>query len=81
LYWLTNTATSAVRLYWKNARSIVAVLASGHLAPELFLAVAFTVSPQEIFQAPRGWAEKVYPKLELATYIVEKGNPLINLAE
>ena len=31
--------------------------------PELTLPVAFTVFPDEIFQAPRSWAEKVYPNL------------------
>jgi hypothetical protein len=33
LYWLTNTATSAARLYWENAQSIVAALASGQKPP------------------------------------------------
>ena len=61
LYWLTNTATSAARMYWEGARSTAA--ASGHAPPEVSLAVAFTVFPDEIFQAPRSWAEKVYPNL------------------
>jgi pimeloyl-ACP methyl ester carboxylesterase len=63
LYWLTNTATSSARLYWENAQSIVAAIASGQKPPELSLPVAFTVFPGEIFQAPRSWAEKVYPNL------------------
>jgi pimeloyl-ACP methyl ester carboxylesterase len=63
LYWLTNTATSSARLYWENAQSIVAAIASGQKPPELSLPVAFTVFPDEIFQAPRSWAEKVYPNL------------------
>jgi pimeloyl-ACP methyl ester carboxylesterase len=63
LYWLTNTATSAARLYWENAQSIVAALVSGQKPPELSLPVGFTVFPDEIFQAPRSWAEKVYPNL------------------
>jgi pimeloyl-ACP methyl ester carboxylesterase len=63
LYWLTNTATSSARLYWENAQSIVAAIASGKKPPELSLPVAFTVFPDEIFQAPRSWAEKVYPNL------------------
>jgi len=58
-----NTATSAARLYWENARSIVAAIASGQKPPELSLPVAFTVFPGEIFQAPRSWADKVYPNL------------------
>jgi pimeloyl-ACP methyl ester carboxylesterase len=63
LYWLTNTSTSAARLYWENFQSIAAAIASGQKPPELSLPVAFTVFPGEIFQAPRSWAEKVYPNL------------------
>ena len=63
LYWLTNTATSAARMYWEGARSTAAAAAAGHAPPEVSLPVAFTVFPDEIFQAPRSWAEKVYPNL------------------
>ncbi len=63
LYWLTNTATSSARLYWEQFRVIFAAIASGQKPPEISLPVAFTVFPQEIFQAPRAWAEKVYPNL------------------
>jgi pimeloyl-ACP methyl ester carboxylesterase len=63
LYWLTNTATSSARLYWESFRAIFAAIASGQKPPELSLPVAFTVFPGEIFQAPRSWAEKVYPNL------------------
>jgi pimeloyl-ACP methyl ester carboxylesterase len=63
LYWLTNTATSSARLYWETGRTAVAAATSGEKPPELTLPVAFTVFPGEIFQAPRDWAEKVYPNL------------------
>ena len=63
LYWLTGTATSAARLYWEETQSILAALASGQKPAKLSLPVAFTVFPSEIFQAPRSWAEKVYPNL------------------
>jgi pimeloyl-ACP methyl ester carboxylesterase len=63
LYWLTGTATSSARLYWESGRSIAALVASGKKPPELKLPVGFTVFPGEIFQAPRSWAEKVYPNL------------------
>jgi pimeloyl-ACP methyl ester carboxylesterase len=63
LYWLTNTATSAARLYWENYQVILASFTSTEKPPKLTLPVAFTVFPQEIFQAPRSWAEKVYPNL------------------
>src|SRR2546427_1283374 len=63
LYWLTSTATSAARLYWEETQSIGAALASGQAPPKLSLPVGFTVFPSEIIQAPRSWAEKVYPNL------------------
>jgi pimeloyl-ACP methyl ester carboxylesterase len=63
LYWLTNTATSAARLYWEGFRTINAALEAGKNPPKLSLPVAFTVFPDEIFKAPRSWAEKVYPNL------------------
>ena len=63
LYWLTSTATSAARLYWEETQSIGAALASGQKPPKLSLPVGFTVFPSEIIQAPRSWAEKVYPNL------------------
>jgi len=47
-------------MYWESARSTAA--AAGP-PPEVSLPVAFTVFPGEIFQAPRSWAEKVYPNL------------------
>ena len=72
LYWLTNTATTAARLYWEETQSTIRALSSGKTPPKLTLPVAFTVFPNEIFQAPRTWAEKVYPNL---TYFntVDKG--------
>jgi pimeloyl-ACP methyl ester carboxylesterase len=63
LYWLTHTATSSARLYWETGRSATAAAASGEKPPKLSLPVGFTVFPGEIFQAPRSWAEKVYPDL------------------
>jgi pimeloyl-ACP methyl ester carboxylesterase len=61
LYWLTNTATSAARMYWEGARSTAA--AAGQPPPQVSLPAAFTVFPGEIFQAPRSWVEQVYPHL------------------
>jgi pimeloyl-ACP methyl ester carboxylesterase len=63
LYWLTDTATSAGRIYWEETTGITAALKSGQAPPKLSLPVGFTVFPNEIFQAPRSWAEKVYPNL------------------
>jgi pimeloyl-ACP methyl ester carboxylesterase len=50
-------------MYWEAARSTAAAVAAGQLPPEVSLPVAFTVFPGEIFQAPRSWAERVYPNL------------------
>jgi pimeloyl-ACP methyl ester carboxylesterase len=56
LYWLTNTAVSASRLYWEykggffNAKGVT-------------IPVATTVFPSEQYQAPRSWAEQAYPNL------------------
>jgi pimeloyl-ACP methyl ester carboxylesterase len=56
LYWLTNTAVSSARLYWESK---LAFFAPKHVA----LPVAVSVFPDEIYAAPRSWAEKAYPKL------------------
>jgi pimeloyl-ACP methyl ester carboxylesterase len=59
LYWLTNTATSAGRLYWENAgRS--AVLAGAQKTSEIKLPVAITVFPDELYRAPETWARRAY---------------------
>jgi pimeloyl-ACP methyl ester carboxylesterase len=63
LYWLTRTGTSAGRIYWEEGRSTAAAIASGQKPAKLSLPVAFTVFPNELFKAPRKWAEKVYPNL------------------
>jgi pimeloyl-ACP methyl ester carboxylesterase len=63
LYWLTNTSTSAARLYWENYQNILAALSGGPKPPDINVPTGFTVFPQELFQAPRSWADKVYPNL------------------
>ncbi|MFK4650095.1 pimeloyl-ACP methyl ester carboxylesterase [Bradyrhizobium japonicum] len=56
LYWLTNTAVSSARLYWENK---LVFFAPKHIK----IPVAVSVFPDEIYAAPRSWAEKAYPKL------------------
>ena len=63
LYWLTNTSTSAARLYWENYQNILAALTSGQKPPDIKVPTGFTVFPQELFPTPRSWADKVYPNL------------------
>jgi hypothetical protein len=61
MYWLTNTAISSARLYWDTAQ----VPSKGGFfdARGVKLPVAVSAFPDEIYQAPRSWAEKAYPKL------------------
>src|SRR4051794_910970 len=56
LTWLTNTGVSSGRLYWENKLSFFDV--KGVSVP-----AAVSVFPRELYQAPRSWAEKAYPKL------------------
>jgi hypothetical protein len=63
LYWLTATGTSAARWYWEFGRALGAAIASGQAPPAISIPVAFTAFPGEIWQAPRSWAEAVYPGL------------------
>jgi pimeloyl-ACP methyl ester carboxylesterase len=55
-FWLTNTAVSAARIYWENKFGFFPV--RGVTVP-----VAVSVFPDEVYQAPRSWAEKAYPRL------------------
>ena len=56
LYWLTNTAVSAARLYWENKL--------GFVDPKnVTIPVAVSVFPDEIYTVSRRWAERAYPKL------------------
>ncbi|HEY4129223.1 MAG TPA: epoxide hydrolase [Gemmatimonadaceae bacterium] len=61
LYWLTNTAISSARLYW-DARQLPAK--GGFFdARGVTIPVSVTVFPDEIYAAPRSWAERAYPKM------------------
>jgi pimeloyl-ACP methyl ester carboxylesterase len=65
--WLTNTALSGARLYWENWGKLGYFNAKGVSIP-----VAVTVFPDELYPAPRSWAERAYPKL-IHYNKVEKG--------
>ena len=56
LYWLTNTAVSSARLYWESKLPFFDV-------KNVPIPVAVSVFPDEIYAAPRSWAERAYPKL------------------
>jgi pimeloyl-ACP methyl ester carboxylesterase len=56
LYWLTNTAVSSARLYWESKLAF--------FAPKgVTLPTGVSVFPDEIYAAPRRWAEQAYPNL------------------
>src|SRR6266566_3114818 len=61
LYWLTNTAISSARLYWDTAHNLPA---GGFFdARGVKLPVGVSAFAEEIYQAPKSWAEKAYVKL------------------
>jgi pimeloyl-ACP methyl ester carboxylesterase len=56
LYWLTNTTISSARLYWESHLAFFA-------PKNVPIAAAVSAFPDELYQAPRSWTEKAYPKL------------------
>jgi pimeloyl-ACP methyl ester carboxylesterase len=70
LYWLTNTATSAARLYWENKSNILS--AASEKTAEISLPVAITVFPGEVYRAPETWARRAYRNL-IYFHEVDKG--------
>ena len=54
LYWLTNTGVSAARLYWENKADFFD-------AKDITIPFAISVFPDELYEAPRSWAERAYP--------------------
>ena len=62
LYWFTNTATSASRLYWETSGQSV-LLSSAQKTGEIALPVAITVFPDEVYRAPETWARRAYRNL------------------
>jgi pimeloyl-ACP methyl ester carboxylesterase len=56
IYWFTETAISSARLYWESKLAF--------FAPKgIAIPVAVSAFPDELYQAPRSWTEKAYPKL------------------
>ena len=56
LYWLTNTAISSARLFWESKLAFFDV-------KNVSIPVAVSAFPDELYQAPRSWAERAFPKL------------------
>ena len=53
---MTNPAISSARLYWENKLSFFSVKG-------VFIPVAVSEFPDEVYPTPRSWAERAYPKL------------------
>jgi pimeloyl-ACP methyl ester carboxylesterase len=63
LYWLTNTATSAARLYWENGARGSVIVAAAQKTGEISLPVAITVFPEDVYRPPESWARRAYRNL------------------
>jgi pimeloyl-ACP methyl ester carboxylesterase len=60
LFWLTNTGISAARLYWENKfASFFGVKGVKGVS----IPVAVSVFPDDLYPAPKSWAERAFPKL------------------
>ena len=62
LYWLTNTGTSAARLYWENGGR-GATSSAAWKTTEIKVPVAVTVFGEDPFLPPETWARRAYPSL------------------
>jgi pimeloyl-ACP methyl ester carboxylesterase len=61
LYWLTNTAISSARLYWDTTQ--ISTGGGFFDVRGVTIPVAVSAFPDEIYAAPRSWAERAYSKL------------------
>jgi pimeloyl-ACP methyl ester carboxylesterase len=55
-YWLTSSGISSARLYWESKLGFFDIKG-------VELPVGITVFPDELYPAPRSWAEHAYPNL------------------
>ena len=66
-YWLTKSGISAARLYWESHLGFFDIKG-------VDIPVGVTVFPDELYPAPRSWAEKAYPKLIHYNRVAEGGH-------
>jgi pimeloyl-ACP methyl ester carboxylesterase len=59
LTWLTNSFVSGARLYWECLESKVSFFGVKGVS----IPAAVSVFPDELYQAPKSWTERAYPKL------------------
>jgi pimeloyl-ACP methyl ester carboxylesterase len=62
LYWVTGTGASTSRIYWETSKAATASFKNP--PPHMRLPAAYTVFPDELFQAPRHWVKHAYHKLD-----------------
>lgn len=67
LTWLTNTAISAAGLYRENKLAFFAPM-------NIAIPVAVSAFPCELYQAPRSWVERAYPRLVHYNKVDEGGH-------
>jgi pimeloyl-ACP methyl ester carboxylesterase len=72
LYWLTNSAASAGRLYWENGPRGSVIVAAAQKTAEISLPVAITVFPEDVYRPPETWARRAYRNL-IYFHEVDKG--------
>ncbi len=71
LYWLTKTAITSARLYWETFQ----ISKGGFFDPRnVTTPVAVSVFPDEIYAAPKNWAEKAYPNLIYFNKVAKGGH-------
>jgi pimeloyl-ACP methyl ester carboxylesterase len=63
LYWLTDTATSAGRLYWENGARGSVIGSGPQKTQEIALPVAISVFPEDVYRPPESWARRAYRNL------------------
>jgi pimeloyl-ACP methyl ester carboxylesterase len=70
LAWLTNTMISGGRLYWEAFQNNVSFFGVKGVS----IPVAVSIFPDEIYQAPKSWAESAYPKLIYYNKVAKGGH-------
>jgi pimeloyl-ACP methyl ester carboxylesterase len=62
LYWLTNSATSAARIYWEAGPTPI-IVAAAQRTSQISVPVAITVFPQDFYVTPETWARRAFKDL------------------
>jgi pimeloyl-ACP methyl ester carboxylesterase len=71
LYWLTNTAASAARLYWENGARGSVIVAAAQKTGEISLPVAITVFPDHV--ATEHWCSNGFANTDLDLQLKKHG--------